>query len=166
MPKKELDLFQFAARRVAQPRADAPTVVRGQHRYSCVASGTLYHMPNHFLCYHGPQTESIRLTHRNNEPDFIAAPDVHTSIAAFTQSGTGTLRMCEPFPMRSAITQCPSLCCRCSSFKPAASALRKPHPNKTARMARSRRPRAVCKSGAWRTARLWSAVNQFPSTQH
>ena len=40
-----------------------------------------------------PQTEPFRLTHRNSRPSVIGADVTQMSIADFTQSGTGTVRM-------------------------------------------------------------------------
>ena len=45
-----------------------------------------------------PQTDSFRLTHRNSRPSVIATDVTHSSTADFTQSGTGTVRMCAALP--------------------------------------------------------------------
>jgi hypothetical protein len=41
-------------------------------------------------------------------PALILAASVHSSMARFVHTGTGTVRMCFPLPIRSAITQCSS----------------------------------------------------------
>src|ERR1035441_7455046 len=48
-----------------------------------------------------PQIEAVRLTHRNTRPSAMSAALVHSSTAALTQSGTGTVRMCLPLPIKS-----------------------------------------------------------------
>src|SRR5207253_8092900 len=45
---------------------------------------------------------------RSNGPLLMPAPRVQMSIASFTHSGTGIVRMWPPFPRRSAMTQWPS----------------------------------------------------------
>src|SRR5215831_10408446 len=69
-----------------------------------------------------PQTEPFRLTHRNSRPFVTGADDAHASTADFTQSGTGTVRMCAALPTKSAITQCSSLLevidCEAGHFAP------------------------------------------------
>ena len=55
-----------------------------------------------------PQIEPVRLTHRNTRPCTMAAVAAQSSSATFTQSGTGTVRMCRPLPTRSTTAQCSS----------------------------------------------------------
>jgi len=55
-----------------------------------------------------PQIFPSLPTRRKIEPSFILAASVHSSTARFAHKGTGTVRMCFPLPIRSAITQCSS----------------------------------------------------------
>jgi len=52
-----------------------------------------------------PQILPSRLTRRKIVPPSMPAAVVHSSTARFAHTGTGTVRMCFPLPMRSAITQ-------------------------------------------------------------
>jgi len=57
-----------------------------------------------------PQILPALLIERKSVPIEIPAAVIQTSIPAFTQSGTGMVRMWPPLPARSAMTQCSSLC--------------------------------------------------------
>jgi hypothetical protein len=80
-------------------------------------------------------------TRQKITPPSMAAAVVHSSTARFAHTGTGTVRMCFPLPIRSAITQCSSRTWRSSILRPTSSARRSPHPMSSARIARSRLPR-------------------------
>ena len=54
-----------------------------------------------------PQILPSRLTRRKIAPPPMPAAVVHSSTARFVHPGTGTVRMCFPLPIRSAITQAP-----------------------------------------------------------
>src|SRR5271170_5807602 len=56
-----------------------------------------------------PQILPALLIERKSIPLVIPAAVSQASIPAFTQSGTGMVRMWPPLPIRSAITQCSSL---------------------------------------------------------
>jgi len=68
------------------------------------------------------------------------ADDAHASTSDFTQSGTGTARMCAALPTKSAITQCPSRWWRRSTLKSATSPLLRPQLHINDKIALSRRP--------------------------
>ncbi len=55
-----------------------------------------------------------------------------------TQSGTGTVRMWPPFPIRSTIAQCSSRLCKWSTVSSVISCRRRPHARRIASSARSR----------------------------
>ena len=109
MPQQKLNLLQFAAGRVAQA---------GQvRRQSCGDSLAIPARPAYsftrcqitFSVMLSPQTDPFLLTQRNIRPWVIPADLSQTSTAALTQYGTGTVRICAAWPIRSAITQCSSL---------------------------------------------------------
>jgi len=75
-----------------------------------------------------PQILPALLIDRSNGPALMAAPTAQLSIASFTHSGTGIVRMWPPFPLRSAMTQWPSRSWRSSKRKVVTSALRRPQP--------------------------------------
>src|ERR1017187_10492420 len=52
-----------------------------------------------------PQISPNRFTRRKIAPPLMPAAVVHSSTARFAHNGTGTVRMCFPLPIRSAITQ-------------------------------------------------------------
>jgi hypothetical protein len=70
------------------------------------------------------------------------------SPARFAHTGTGTVRMCFPLPIRSAITQCSSRTWRSSILSSTSSARRSPHPMSSARIARLRLPRRLPDGGS------------------
>ena len=76
----------------------------------------------------------------------------HTSIASFTQAGTGTVRICLPLPIRSTMAQRSSRRCKLSSVSSASSRRRRPHPSRMARIVRLRFPVRVCLSGTCQSA--------------
>ena len=90
-------------------------------------------------------------TARNTWSRATPAADVHASIANFTQRGIGTVRTRPCLPNRSTMHQRPSNCRRCAKVRAAASDRRRPHPMRTASMARSRRSLRVVTSGALRS---------------
>src|SRR5271170_6575197 len=62
-----------------------------------------------------PQILPALLIERKSVPRVIPAAVSQASIPAFTQSGTGIVRMWPPLQIRSAMTQCSSLCCMSST---------------------------------------------------
>ena len=87
-----------------------------------------------------PQIHSDQLTRRKIKPPSMAAALVHSSTARFAHTGTRTVRMWFPLPMRSAITECSSRNWRSSIRSPTSSARRSPHPMSSANIARPRLP--------------------------
>ena len=83
-----------------------------------------------------PQVRPALLIARKSIPVVRHADAVQASTRAFTQSGTGTVRICPPLPFRSAMIQCPSRSWISSIFSAAASARRRPQPISKATMAR------------------------------
>lgn len=83
---------------------------------------------------------------------------LQASIANLTQVGIGVVRTRPCFPTRSTMHQRPSRCWICANVRPATSERRRPHPSRTASMARSRRPFIVVISGALR--RSWACRNE------
>ena len=101
--------------------------------------------------YHFNPADQIfpsRFTRRKIAPPLMAAAVVHSSTARFAHSGTGTVRMCFPLPIRSAITQCSSRTWKSPIPSPTSSARRRPHPMSSARIARSRLPRRLSDGGS------------------
>ena len=90
----------------------AATIVRRQFTNPALAADSFTACQMTFSVMPSPQIVPLRLMHRNSGPVVISAAVVQPSIAAFTQPGTGTVRMWAALPIRSAMTQCSSLCCR------------------------------------------------------
>jgi hypothetical protein len=89
------------------------------------------------------------LSVRNTAPLVIPARSSHSSRIAFTHGGTGTVRSRLPLPTRSGSTQRASRSWMRSTSSATSSARRRPHPISSARMARSRQPMSVDRSGAF-----------------
>jgi hypothetical protein len=51
VPKKELDLFEFATGEMTEPGACATEVVRSELVYASRLSGLLHDFPDHFRCH-------------------------------------------------------------------------------------------------------------------
>lgn len=123
-------------------------------------------LPESLRC---PFSNAIAPTHASTTyaakrlPAEMPAAVAHRSTAVLTQSGTGMVLMCPPFPMRSTIAQCSSRRCKCVNSKSANSRRLRPQPSRTARIARSRLPLSVSDGGACQNRRASSAVSQFPS---
>ena len=110
MAEQELDLFEFAARNMAEASAGAlkswgaifsmPTLfAKSRTTYQTAFSVTPF-----------PQTLPVLLIDRNRRPDAVPDACVQSSIRFFTQAGTGTVRKCLPLPIRSTMAQWPSRC--------------------------------------------------------
>ena len=132
MPQQELNLLEFSPGLVAK-RAHV-------RRRSC---GATFGSPQAAdACLTTPQmtlglkrlgaNRPTLLIARKTAPSVTPASVNETRTASATQSGTGTVPMWPPFPIRSANTQCSSRCCRSSTWAVANSARRKPHPRRTA----------------------------------
>lgn len=105
VPKQKLDLVQFTSSIAAQSSASPSEVVRGKFFNGCFFGAVLHDMPHNPLRHTTPQVLPARQTHRNTRPSLIPAETSHESIVLFTQSGTGTVRMCRPLPTKSTIAQ-------------------------------------------------------------
>ena len=101
--EQKLNLLQLAACCVAETGARAAAVVRGQLLQPGRLGVLLHHVPLSVIPL--PQMRPNRPVQRNKRPSVIRATVVHAATAVCTQSGTGTVRMCLPFPMRSTRTQ-------------------------------------------------------------
>jgi hypothetical protein len=98
------------------------------------------HMPGGLLAQAFAR-RSVSPVHRpEGEPSASPAAEVHASIDTLTQAGIGIVRMRPRFPLRSTMDHRPSRCWSCAKVSAATSERRRPHPRRTARMARSRRP--------------------------
>lgn len=85
-----------------------------------------------------PHSLSSLLSRRKITPLLIPAAAIHLSTARFVHAGMGTVRMCFPLPIKSAITQCYPRTWKSSVPSPTSSARRSPHPISSDRIARSR----------------------------
>jgi hypothetical protein len=74
-----------------------------------------------------PQCLPARQTQRNTLPLDKPAAVVQKSSVPFTQSGTGTVRICPPLPTRSRMAQSSSRCWKCRKSNSAKSRRRSPH---------------------------------------
>jgi len=110
----------------------------------------LYDVPDGFSCDSCTPDLTSRLTRRNITPPLMPAAAVHSSMVRFAQTGTGTVRLCFPLPMRSAMTERYSRTWKSSILSPTNSARRSPHPMSNATIARSRLPRRVEDGHPWR----------------
>lgn len=107
--------------------------MRSQIRDFSPGGRRLNDMPDRLRCDIGPSLMSVALT--------------HSSTARFAHTGTGTVRMRFPFPIRSASTQCSSRIWKACLWSPTSSARRSPQPINKAKMARSRLPESCLLRG-------------------
>src|SRR5947199_251440 len=105
MTQQEMNLFQLTASRMTEPGARSSEVVRCEFRHLQFLGVQLDYVPNHFLCYSIAPNGSCATNAAKQLPEVIRAAVNHSSRNCFTQSGTGTVRTCPPFPMRSTIAQ-------------------------------------------------------------
>lgn len=161
--KKELDLFQLTSCGMTQFRAGSAEVMRRELRHADFPNVVLHHVLDHPFGHAltpMPACATGAAKHLAGRDTSRSGPHVY---GAFTQSGTGTVLICPPFPMRSIIAQCASRCCKYAKSRSASSRRRSPHPSRTARIARSRLPLSVSDSGDRHSRRTSSAISQFPS---
>ena len=94
MSEQELNLIEFAAGEVTEPCATAPQVMRCKLSMPAreAASRTISHST--FGVIPVPQTRPVLLMDRNSAPSVMPAAFFHSSIAAFTHEGIGTVRIC------------------------------------------------------------------------
>ena len=110
-----------------------------------------------------PQILPALLIERRSVPVVIPAAVIQASIPAFSQSGTGMVRMWPPLPIMSAMTQCSSLCCMYSTRSAVNSARRSPQPSRIANVAQSRLLRRLVPFAVSNSCLPCSAVSQLPT---
>lgn len=106
MTKQELDLLKLPARHVTEPSTGTAQIVRRQLHYSRL--GRALSLTTHqttFSVVPVPQTDPLLFTQRKTRPLDIPAIATQSSTADLTQFGTGTVRMCPPFPIRFTMAQ-------------------------------------------------------------
>ena len=105
MPKKELDLFEFATRDMAETGTRATKIVRRQLFETSLRGEGLYDIPDHLFSQPRSQTIPLLLMDLKTQPVTISDARLQSSIRCFTQSGTGTVRTWPPLPTRSTMAQ-------------------------------------------------------------
>ena len=110
-----------------------------------------------------PQVFPALQTQRKILPLTIPAAESQSSMVCFTQSGTGTVRIWPPFPIKSTIAQWSSRRWRRSTVNWASSRRRSPQPSRMASRDLSRLPLRVSAAGDCQRRQASSAVSQFPS---
>ena len=98
--EKELNLLQFAARQMAQPGTRSTKIVRSEIRYASPYGRPLDDMLDSLRRDPFAHTFPSRFIRRKTGPSAIPAELSHSSTARFAHAGTGTVRMCFPFPIR------------------------------------------------------------------
>ena len=142
MTEKELDLLQFSSRQMAESCTCSAQIVRSKALDSGLASRRFHDMPDCFrrdpFSPHLPQS-----VHSAKDWTTVGTGRISSVVhGALRPAGTGTVRICFPLPIKSARTQWSSQSWKSSFFNPTSSARRSPHPINSARIARSRLPRA------------------------
>src|SRR5438552_15649344 len=105
MAEQELNLLQFAASRMTQTCARSAQVMGSEVWNSQFCGIRLDNVPDHFLGHPLTPVVPDLHTHLNNLPLVMFAPWNQSSKNRFTHSGTGTVRMCPPFPIKSTMAQ-------------------------------------------------------------
>lgn len=108
--EQKLDLFQFSARGMTELREGTPQIMWRHLRQTEGFRILLYHVPNHSLRNAVTPSFACPTNASEQPPVEMPAEETHRSIAVFTHSGTGTVRIWPPFRMRSTIAQCSSRC--------------------------------------------------------
>jgi hypothetical protein len=106
------------------------------------------------------RSQRAALNGRKMAPVLISAVAVQASSVRLTHAGT--VRICFPLPIESAITQCSSRIWKSSTLSATSSAGRKPHPTRIARIARSRLLRRSSACVCFSRAFVSSPLNQLP----
>ena len=91
--QQELDLLQLASGTMTQFRAGPAEIMRRELRDPDLIGVVLHHVPNQAFSDALPQCFPARQTQRNTLPVQMSAAAAQSSMAAFTQSGTGTVLM-------------------------------------------------------------------------
>ena len=89
MPEEELNLFQFATRRMTQPSTCPPEIVRCQPLNTSFAGVLADHVPDRLSVRPSPQAFPVLLTRRNSLPAVRLAAPSQSSSNALTQAGIG-----------------------------------------------------------------------------
>jgi len=132
--KKELNLLQLTAGLMTKT-GTSPKVVR-RKRLDLTSPRFLLHDTPNYLGAESVTPNPASFVDRTTErAGCNSGGRLQTSIPAFTQSGTGMVRMWPPLPTRSAMTQCSSLCCMSSTRNAVNSARRRPQPSRMANVA-------------------------------
>ena len=135
MPKKELNLLQLTAGLMTKT-GTSPTKVVWRERLDITSLRFLLHdTPNDFGAESVTPNPASLVDRTTERAGCNSGGRLQTSIPAFTQSGTGMVRMWPPLPTRSAMTQCSSLCCMSSTRSAVNSARRRPQPSRMANVA-------------------------------
>ena len=105
MAEQELNLIKLAARQVAQPGACPAQVVRCEVLDARTGSRGLDNVPDRLRCDSvAPNFAEAAYSPEDGTSGHTGAA-IQSSTERFAQPGTGTVRMCLPFPTRSATTQ-------------------------------------------------------------
>lgn len=133
--QQKLNLLQFPASLMTQTGACPSEIVGRERRNGTVLCLLLYDTPNDLGAEAGAPNPASLVDRTKERAGCNPGGPIQASIPAFTQSGTGIVRMWPPLPTRSAMTQCSSLCCMSSTRNAVSSALRSPHPSRIANVA-------------------------------
>ncbi len=155
MPKQKLNLFEFAAAIVAESGAGTTKIVGCQIVYAGLPGTPLDRIPDNV----GGHASILSLSILRNSSEY--SPLAHSrmrsqaSRSCLHHDGTGTVRSRLPLPIKSTMTQCPSLICSCSSVNPTTSERRNPQPRSKPRIAPSRQPRRSVFEAAFTSSCAW-----------
>lgn len=161
VPQEKLDLLEFSSGLMAQPSTRAPEIMWRDLGEAALRARLLYNSPYYFRTEPFVGIRPALLIPWKIGPLQILAADSQDCRASPTHLGIGTVRICRPFPTRSAKTQCPSRCCRSWTDKAASSARRRPQPRRTATNAESRFPRKQPRSKTRRRSLPHWAVSAY-----
>jgi hypothetical protein len=98
MPQEELDLLKFPAGSMADLAQVRRQSCRDNLGMPATTARRFTTCQITFSVMPPPHTEPCLLTQRNTRPPVTCADITHTSTAAFTQSGAGTVRIWPPCP--------------------------------------------------------------------
>jgi hypothetical protein len=110
-PKRDRAGIGFVPAHLQQDGTTGHTSVVNRGEQACCALASQHCLTTcqtTFSLIPSPQAVPVLQTHRNTLRHATPDARVHSSITPFTQSETGTVRMCPPLPTRSTIAQCSS----------------------------------------------------------